>query len=483
MSYRSMYRRWRPAKFAEMVGQEHIRQTLQNALKSKRVSHAYLFCGPRGTGKTTTAKILAKAVNCINGPSTEPCGQCPACLSIAEGRTMDVLEIDAASNRGIDEIRELREKVRYNPSEFRCKVYIIDEVHMLTNEAFNALLKTLEEPPRGVIFILATTEPHKVPPTIVSRCQRFDFRLLTAAEISLRLHEASTQEGWQVDEHARLLIARLAEGSMRDAFGLLEQCRAYVDGVIKVETVQELFGVTAPQLVNELTMAIADDQPHRALQIIEEIVFGGKDLALFIRDLTLFLSRLLLLAAGSSLEQVARDLPEFKSFFEASRGRFTYEALLEMIAELNNLMVSLRHTCYPHFMLEMAVLRLIKINRYIGQQSIAAIIDKLAALEEKVAALNKGRAADQQRLLQSELQSERLKSSQETAAAHSLPFLQAEERSKENKGTHPLVESVDSNRNWALQRLKKYWPQLLRQIKSKRPQAYAWLEYGKPLAV
>ena len=239
MEYLALYRKWRPKVFEDMIGQEHITRTLKNAVKNGRVSHAYLFCGPRGTGKTSAAKILAKALNCEKGPAPVPCNQCSLCVGINRGRVMDVLEIDAASNRGIDEIRELRDKVRYGSAQARFKVYIIDEVHMLTPEAFNALLKTLEEPPENVVFILATTEPHKLPQTILSRCQRFDFRRIPIPVLIQGLSRVASGEKSEVEEDVLHLIARNSEGGMRDALGLLEQVISYSGDSITLDSAKK----------------------------------------------------------------------------------------------------------------------------------------------------------------------------------------------------------------------------------------------------
>ena len=247
MAYVALYRTWRPQNFDSVVGQPHIVRTLTNAIEKNKIAHAYLFSGPRGTGKTSTAKILAKALNCTHGPTTDPCGTCEACRKITEGTSMDVLEIDAASNRGIDEIRGLRETVGFLPVDGRYKVYIIDEVHMLTTEAFNALLKTLEEPPPHILFILATTEPHKIPATIHSRCQRYDFRRISASDIEARLGEVIDHLDLTIEPAAVRLIADAAEGGMRDALSLLDQCITTSDDTITAADVENLLGRDQPQ--------------------------------------------------------------------------------------------------------------------------------------------------------------------------------------------------------------------------------------------
>ncbi|HHU30502.1 MAG: DNA polymerase III subunit gamma/tau [Bacillota bacterium] len=281
MTYQALYRKWRPQSFSEFVGQEHVKQTLQNALEQGRLAHAYLFCGSRGTGKTSAAKIFAKAVNCERGPGREPCNQCPACLGIQEGRVMDVLEIDAASNRGIDEIRDLRDKIRYAPVQVRRKVYIIDEVHMLTAEAFNALLKTLEEPPPQVLFILATTEPHKLPATIISRCQRLDFHLLEPALIAARLQEVTAAAGRECEKEAIDLIAEEADGSLRDALSLLEQVLIYTPGVVRTENVLSVLGAVGREVFYDLTDALLDRNLSAALLLLQEAARSGKNLHYF----------------------------------------------------------------------------------------------------------------------------------------------------------------------------------------------------------
>jgi DNA polymerase-3 subunit gamma/tau len=294
MDYQTLYRRWRPRGFADFVGQRHVVVTLSHALANNRIAHAYLFTGPRGTGKTSTAKIFAKAVNCDGPQGIEPCDHCLNCTRINEGTFMDVIEIDAASNRGIDEIRDLREKVKFAPAEGKYKIYIIDEVHMLTTEAFNALLKTLEEPPQFVVFILATTEVHKLPLTIISRCQRFDLKRFTIDEITGRLDEILTAEGLAAEPAALTLIAKYAEGGMRDALSILEQTISHCQGKLLEADVRAILGLIDREEIDQIALAIQERNTRKALAVLDEVALGGKDLFQFGRSLVEHFRELLL---------------------------------------------------------------------------------------------------------------------------------------------------------------------------------------------
>ena len=331
MEYLSLYRKWRPQSFKDgFVGQEHVVRTLHNALLYNKVAHAYLFTGPRGTGKTSAAKILAKAVNCTErGENPDPCNQCPSCRRINDGVSLDVLEIDGASNRGIDEVRDLREKVKFVPVEGDYKVYIIDEVHMLTTEAFNALLKTLEEPPPHVIFIFATTESHKVPATILSRCQKFDFKRLTAQEISAHLSQMVVAEGVAAEPEALQLIGRETDGGMRDAIGLLEQSMAYAEGKLTVADVRGVLGLVETETLLALGQAAADHNLVAGFQLIQKANEEGKDLALFARQVAEFFRDLLLMlwteteaetSFNPAEKEIARTLTEKIGMASLKRG-------------------------------------------------------------------------------------------------------------------------------------------------------------------
>lgn len=375
MAYLVSARKWRPQKFEEIVGQEHVRVTLQNALREGKVAHAYLFAGPRGVGKTTVARLLAKALNCEHGPTPAPCNSCPQCTAIAQGSSMDVLEIDGASNRGIDEVRELRESAQLAPAGGRYKVYIIDEVHMLTTPAFNALLKTLEEPPSHVVFILATTEPHQVPPTIRSRCQTFNFRRLSVGEIAGRLSFISEEEGIEAEEEALVLIARKAEGSMRDAQSLWDQAVAFGEGKVSLRSVQEMLGLVEEDLFFRLSDAILKGDVRRGLEVVEEAFDRGISLRAFADGLTEHFRNLLAVKVGAPPELPEEEIARLREQAEAR----SEEDLARLLVMCSDVASELPRSPAPRLRLEVGVVRMAKA---LSSVSVEEMLARLGRLEE-----------------------------------------------------------------------------------------------------
>ena len=363
MTYQVIARKWRPQTFADLVGQTHVTETLQNAIKNNRVAHAYIFSGARGVGKTTAARILAKALNCIKGPTAEPCGVCDSCKEIAAGNSLDVIEIDAASNRGIDQIRELREMVRYAPAAARHKVVILDEAHMLTGEASNALLKTLEEPPDRVIFVMATTQPEDLEDTIRSRSQHFHFRALTFLEISRRLEHIAKQEKLKIDEGALSVIARMAEGSMRDSLSLLEQARAYCGEEITDNEVRELLGVVPEDALSELVEAIRTQSADRALGLVHTFQKEGRNLQHFCREAIRHMRNLLIARVCGADSDLLAATPEQRPALAKAAAHFSEEDLTRYFQILLETDDDVRRKMDPRVHLEMGLLRLINAGR------------------------------------------------------------------------------------------------------------------------
>jgi DNA polymerase-3 subunit gamma/tau len=438
MSESVLYRRFRPQNFEEVVGQEHIVQTLREAVVQKRIAHSYLFAGPRGTGKTSIARILAKSLNCEKGVTPKPCDNCSSCISIREGRFMDVVEIDAASNRGIDEIRALKERVHFNPSEGRYKVYIIDEVHMLTNEAFNALLKTLEEPPLHTVFILATTEVHKVPETIVSRCQHFDFHRIPPVKIVEKLRKVAEEEKIKVDEEALKTVALQSGGSLRDALVFLEQLHFYSEDGITSEDVLTLLGKTPTEILSQLFNSLKEGDISSLLSQVDSLFARGFDFRQLNRDLLEFVHRAMLEKSNS---KERNDDVRFATLL----------SWLDILEETNR---EMRYTENERFTFELALIRMVKL---IG--SSAHLIEaRLNSLEEKVASLSfEERAPSPPKDI-------------------SLP-VKEEEQKKIGEGKESGEGSID------FEKVKRLWPLFMSAVKKRKVSTYALLLECEPRGV
>lgn len=435
MTYIVLARKWRPQTFEEVVGQEHITRTLRNAILTKKVAHAYLFAGPRGIGKTTTARLLAKALNCVNGPTVKPCNKCSSCQEITDSISLDVLEIDGASNRGIDEIRSLRENVKFAPSRDRFKIYIIDEVHMLTQEAFNALLKTLEEPPEHVKFIFATTLPHKVLLTILSRCQRFDFRRIAVLELMGRLKLIAKEEGLKVEEKALFAMARGAEGSMRDALSILDQLASFSAGEkIVEEEVNAILGMVEEERFLDLTKAMIKGDTLRAVELVDAIIGEGKDPRLFCANLIEhFRNMLMLKVGGEGVELV--DLPEDSiKRLKGEAAHFSFEEMEEAIATISQAEENLRRSQLGRIPLELAVIKLTRLKP--ASNSTEA--------KREVAPSGKN-------------------------------TLSLEKVREESASPEPSTLS--------LEKVREGWPQVLERVKEKKISAEAFLKEGSPVKV
>ncbi|WP_176586535.1 DNA polymerase III subunit gamma/tau [Priestia megaterium] len=467
MAYQALYRVYRPQSFNDVVGQQHIIKTLQNALVQEKFSHAYLFSGPRGTGKTTAAKILAKAVNCEKAPIAEPCNECATCRGITEGSISDVIEIDAASNNGVDEIRDIRDKVKYAPSAVRYKVYIIDEVHMLSIGAFNALLKTLEEPPAHVIFILATTEPHKIPLTIISRCQRFDFKRISPEDIVYRMKEVLGSEELEVSEDALYEIAKASEGGMRDALSLLDQAISYSTEKVSLEDVLSITGAVSQSFIVKIVQAIFNKNIVEALDSVESLIKNGKDPARFVEDLIFYYRDVLLYQASEEnaylLEKAAVN-EEFKELSSKMDSAFIYK----VIAELNQTQQEMKWSNHPRVLLEVALVKLAQSST--NQESALPYQDILQKMNQ----------------MEAELQQLKEKGIQVDHTAQAVQTEKKQTRQSRSQYKTPVGKVNEVLKNATRQNLetiKRSWAQVLDTLKQQNKASHAaLLSNSEPVA-
>ena len=496
MAFLSLYRKYRPETFSDLVGQDYVVQTLRNALKNQRIAHAYLFAGPRGTGKTSTAKVFAKALNCEEESNYEPCGVCKNCKKISSGQSMDVIEIDAASNRGIDEIRELREKVKFYPSEGTYKVYIIDEVHMLTKGAFNALLKTLEEPPENVIFILATTEPHKVISTILSRCQRFDFSLLSVKNIVKRLKYVCEKEEVSYEEDALNLIAHSSNGGMRDAISILDQAISFTDSNVTAEQLREMLGKIEKGILSDYIKYVADNNTSEALELVNNLIEKGKGVSRFVNDLIDHIRQLLLIKECGINNDLIEYPPSRLKLLKGESEILDSSKLLRMLDILTNIEKDIKFSNQPRLTLEMGV---VKMTSPEADDSIQGLKTRVAQLEYKLRQNNnvltnkdknkthkdetKNKNLTKKNKLNENSSEKDISKNRETKVQNSTNenSISKNSKSKKNRSENNKDENISSGNDSLIdiKEVENAWPVILKQIKKQDIKTNAYLKEGK----
>ncbi|GGJ89379.1 DNA polymerase III subunit gamma/tau [Lentibacillus kapialis] len=472
MTYQALYRVWRPKTFQDVVGQSHITKTLQNAIAQEKFSHAYIFSGPRGTGKTSAAKIFAKTINCEHAPVKEPCNECASCRGIQDGSINDIIEMDAASNTSVEDVREIRDKVKYAASSVPYKVYIIDEVHMISTSAFNALLKTLEEPPKHVVFILATTEPHKIPLTVASRCQRFDFKPISNKSIVDRMRMVIEAEQIAVSDKAMETVALAAEGGMRDALSILDQAISYSDEQVETEDVLAVTGGVAQGILTDVAQAMYDQDVQKALTLLDDLIQNGKDPARFVYDLIYFLRDLLLYKSAPTLEGILERAMADESFKQLA-VTITEDWIQDAMTRLNQCQQEIKWTTSPKVFIEIAILTITnKDNRKKETQNAAEseavtrLIGRLEYLEKELTALKESPSAARQPAPAPEP-----KRSKPRTAKNSYNIPYEKIRAVLDAAERPKLKEVQSQ-----------WASFLNKLKSTSAPAHATIQDSKPAA-
>ena len=466
MAYTALYREWRPRTFNDVVGQEHITTTLKNQILNNRIAHAYLFCGTRGTGKTSTAKVFAKALNCLNLNDGEPCNECEMCRKINEGLAIDVTELDAASNNGVDKIRDIIDDVKYPPQEARYKVYIMDEVHMLSAGAVNAFLKTLEEPPNNVIFILATTDPQKLPITILSRCQRFDFKRINNNEITARLRKIVNDQNVLADERSLNLIARVSDGAMRDSLSILDQAISMGNGNVDYNTVVSMLGLVTNEHLFNLVNAIIQRSVEKSIEIIEDVIYSGKDIYLFIKDLITHYRNLLMVKVTNNPEEVLDMSEENIALIKEQGARLRAEEIMRCIRILQEAENNAKLSKQARLYCELAVIKMCKIEYDTSNE---VMLTRLNKLEEslrngsiKVAAASK--------------EVSQLSNDKPVNSISSNKIVKEQQRVED-------IISGNSNSKTTINDVKKAWKDILERFKARRAMVISSLiQIGKPVS-
>ncbi|MCT4563272.1 MAG: DNA polymerase III subunit gamma/tau [Maledivibacter sp.] len=476
MGYTALYRKWRPMVFGDVYGQSHITMTLKNQIKNDNIAHAYLFCGTRGTGKTSTAKIFARAINCSSPRDLDPCNECDVCRGILNESIMDVIEIDAASNNGVDNIRELRENVKYPPSKAKYKVYIIDEVHMLSQGAFNALLKTLEEPPSYVIFVLATTEPQKIPSTILSRCQRFDFKRVAFEEIFKRAKYICTEMDIEIEDEALNLIVRNSDGAVRDALSILDQCISFSEGKLTYEKAIETLGIVTDEFLFKLADSIYEEDSKKAMQLIDELVNSGKDISQFIKDFINHFRNLMMTKMTESIEEVIDMSKENIQRLQIQGEKFQLNTIIRVINVLSQTEAEIKWSSQPRVLLELAVVKLIQPSL---DHSMEGLVDRISKLENK---LNNFRFESNKENNSLPIQNNiKPKAVSKNKTNRSSDERNSGQRASNNRDEKVSPPPISYNSNVNFKEIQGKWDIILKEIKRRKVAIHAVLMEGKPI--